>query len=155
MFVGAASSLDISACFCAGITTRASVFFGRTKATIYAIDLFIWQKAYNSTALELSNCVFKAQSVHQEKGGLPLLCSDDSMFESFWYQGNTTYVTAAEIHRGSKMHIVFPSNRTTIQGTSYFATWEFDGSSTAAKPSEGSFVQKADSFLSVQAGGGG
>ena len=151
-FVCAVPSLDVTSCFCAGITTRPGSF-GQTKSTIYALDLYLWQKAYNNTVLELSNCVFRAQTIYQEKGGLPLLCSDDSFFESFWWQGNTNYITAMEIHRRSAVHIMQPTSRTQIQGTSYFVIWEFDNSNTASKPGDGSFVQKADSFLTVQGGG--
>jgi hypothetical protein len=152
MFICTAPSLDISLCFCAGITTRPG-YFGQTKSTIYALDLYLWQKAFTSTVLELSNCVFRAQTVYQEGGGLPLLCSDDSFFDSLWYQGNTSYIAAMSIHRRSAVHVNQPTSRTQIQGTSYFATWEFDGSGTASKPGDGSFVQKADSFLTVQGGG--
>ncbi len=152
-FVCTSPSLDIVSCFCGGITTRPGDIYGHTKSTIYVLDLLIHQIAFTENVFDLSNVVLYAESIYIVNGGAPVILYDDSFFRSRWFHGYTEQAYAIYIGWNSTFHVDYPSSRTTIDGVTGFAAWQFDGSGLATKPSEGSFVQKADSFVSVQGGG--
>lgn len=151
----AATSMGFSSCYLGGISNRPGTISGYTKTTIIADNVFVYQKDFSHTVLELSNAHFICDALYIGAGGAPVTMYNNCFFRSKWFHGNNTYAVAITLGWCSKFHIDYPSSRTTIDGTVGFATWEFDGSLLSVKPSEGAFVQKAGGFVVSQAGGGG
>ncbi len=139
----------------AGITNRPSLDEGELRSTIRAENVLIHQVYVSDTCLELSNCCFFCDAVYIHQGGRPVDLADGSFFRSLWFHGDLISAAfALRIGWNSTFHIDLPSSRTTIIGSTGAIEWPFDSSTVVSWPSEGSFLQKAASFV-VSPGEGG
>lgn len=148
----ASTSGYLSFSFVGGFIT----FFGPNNVSPIASGawlnvVYVEQIDYDAAAFVASGANFGIIEAYIEKSGQPIDMAFNSYVQADWLHGNAIATThAAKIGPASTLHIPTEAY-VTILGTVGAIEWTFDGSTVAAWPTAGNFVQKVDSYVSTKA----